>query len=100
MMTRNTNVMFVERGLQQSNNSVITKTFILVKNPISASFVQLVLQAEGIMECMKDHILVTRENLPNKEFMYSKYRNRHSRIRIFDKSISIRGFTKFDIKVL
>ena len=70
------------------------------EKPSSASFVQLVLQARGIMECMKDHILVTREYLPNKEFMYSKYRNRHSRIRIFDKSISIRGFTKFDIKVL
>ena len=70
--------MFVERGLQQSNNSVITKTFILVKDLTSASFVQLVLQAEGIMECMKDHILVTRENLPNKDFDNSKHGNRQN----------------------
>ena len=62
MMRKNTNVMFVERVLQESNISVITQTLILVKNPTNASFVQTVLQAKGIMECMKELILVIVEN--------------------------------------
>ena len=83
---KNSNVMFVAKVLQERNIFLITKIFILVKNPTSASFVQLVLQAEEIIIYMKDHTLVTRENLPNKEFINSKYRNRYSKIRILDGS--------------
>ena len=78
MRIKDTNVTIVVKDSPISNIFWITKTFILERNRTNASIVQLVLQAEGTMECMKDHILVTRENLPNKEFDNSKHGNRQN----------------------